>query len=62
VQRLADATMRALVELQKSVSRRAPTPGSTSKGKIKAQAAQRKRRGEAVVKRAKPAAAPQTLH
>ncbi len=62
VQRLADATMRALVELQRSVAKASQPAADTPEGKGKTQAAARRRRGGVIAKRAKPPAAERTLH
>jgi WS/DGAT/MGAT family acyltransferase len=62
VQRLADATMRALVELQRSVSKRPLAPAGKPKDVGKTPAAKRRRPRAAVAKRAKSSAAAQALH
>jgi WS/DGAT/MGAT family acyltransferase len=61
VQRLADATMRALVELQRSVSKSPLAPAGKPKDVVKKPAAKRRRPRAAVAKRAKSSAAAQTL-
>jgi len=62
VQRLADGTMRALVELQRSVAKGSTATASKPRTLVKPPAAKRRQGPGAAAKRAKPSAAARALH
>jgi len=62
VQRLADGTMRALVELQRSVAKGSTATASKPRTLMKSPAAKRRQGPGAAAKRAKPSAAARVLH
>ncbi len=62
VQRLADGTMRALVELQRSVAQESTGIARTPRTPMKSPAGKRRRSQDKAAKRAKPSAAARALH
>ena len=62
VQRLADATMRALVELQRSVAKGSTATARKPQTPVKSPAAKSRRSAVPAAKRAKPSAAARALH